>query len=102
MGVSARVWVHPGAGWTLIPQVDGADDQLHQAEQYQCETCYEIFENHELYEEHDKAQFCCDECNICYITQIEVDFHNLQVHPDEHYTRTYISESTKLLFASRK
>ena len=92
-----------------IPQVDGVDDhdqpnQLNQGllQTYQCETCYEIFENRELYEEHDQAQFCCDECNICYITQIEADFHNLQVHPDEHYTRTYISESTKLLFASRK
>ena len=61
------VWAPPlGTLQPHIPQLDGAaDDQPRHPEQHQCETCYMTLENCALLNEHDKAQFCCDECNIC-------------------------------------
>ena len=104
-GEPGPVWAPPQVLQPEIPQLDGAaddQDQPRHLQQHQCETCYMIFENRALFDEHDKAQFCCDDCNICYITQLDADLHNLEVHPDEHYTRTYVPESTKHLFASKQ
>ena len=89
-----------------IPQLDGAEYDLlvhppHQPSPLlHCETCHEIFKNSDEYNEHDKMQFCCDDCGICYPTQIEVDLHVLQVHPDESYAKQYIPESTMQLFVN--
>ena len=86
-----------------IPQLDGNTSTNHNKPQVlQCETCNEVFENKDAFNFHDTAhQFCCDECHICYRTQIEADLHELAVHPNDPYASTYIPESTKLLFARR-
>lgn len=68
-------------GQEKTPQLDG--DITDQANYLQCETCHEIFENRDEYDEHDKLEFCCDDCGICYATKIDADLHSLQVHPDE-------------------
>ena len=67
----------------------------------QCETCHMNFETQDEFNHHDKAhQFCCDECFICFTTQVIADLHELEAHPNTHYANTYIPESTKVLFAS--
>ena len=92
-----------------ILQLDGTQcslpfdgDNLSNSERVlQCETCQMIFKSESEFNEHNKAEFCCDECGICYTTQLAAHFHELQEHPDTHYAKTYIPQSTKLLFASR-
>ena len=88
---------YSGSGQDKIPQLDG--DITDQANHLQCETCHEIFENRDEYDEHDKLEYCCDDCGICYATKIDADFHALQVHPDKNYAKEYISDTTKKLFA---
>ena len=87
----------------VIPQLDGLQQEyvssLHQP--FQCETCHKVFPNSEEYKKHDALQFCCDDCGICYATQIQADLHVLQVHPDESYARNYIPEATKTLFTKQ-
>ena len=95
-----------------IPQLDGIYPNLQQPfhlqnlqhqQPLQCDTCYKIFESLDDLEKHDAMhQFCCDQCNICYTTQVDADLHELQVHPDESYARDFIPMSTKLLFAKQK
>ena len=91
----------------VIPQLDGLQpEHVHSLPQdifsqpLVCETCQKVFKNIEEYNEHDLLQFCCDDCGICYSTQVQADLHVLQVHPDEMYAREFIPESTKLLFRS--
>jgi hypothetical protein len=101
----------------VIPQLDGILNSLPQActssyeaqniHQHssnislQCETCNKNFETEEEFNVHDNAhQFCCDECYICFTTQVLADLHELETHPNTHYADTYIPQSTKLLFAS--
>ena len=96
-----------------IPQLDGVapdppaqlppQEQCHGPEEdlcaMQCETCHETFQSIEEYTKHDQLQFCCDDCGLCYATQVQADLHVLQVHPDDNYAKLYIPESTKLLFS---
>ena len=101
----------------VIPQLDGITNSLppaintatHEDQNsppqppdapLQCETCHETFDNEDQFNEHDRAQFCCDECGICFRTQVIADLHELEVHPNTHYANTYIPQSTKLLFSS--
>ena len=91
-----------------IPQLDGLHqdfihDLPHQTSQQplQCETCGKVFRNSDEFKKHDSLQFCCDDCGICYATQLQADLHVLQVHPDETYARNFIPASTKLLFAQQ-
>ena len=93
----------------VIPQLDGILNSFPQActtphfsnISLQCETCQNTFETEEEFNDHDNAhQFCCDECYICFTTQVLADLHELETHPNTHYADTYIPESTKLLFAS--
>ena len=90
-----------------IPQLDGLQQELGHhlpqetfSEPLMCETCQKVFKSTDEYNEHDKLQFCCDDCGICYSTQVQADLHVLQVHPVEMYGREFIPESTKLLFRS--
>ena len=89
-----------------LPQIDGAMNSptnsfpVNSAPLPQCDTCHAIFESVEDFKEHDTAQFCCDDCGICYRTQEAADLHTLELHPDTHYARTYIPLSTKVLFAN--
>ena len=91
---------------TAIPQLDGILNPLPPAPQssnisLQCETCRETFKTEEQFNDHDNAHnFCCDECYLCFKTQILADLHVLEYHPNTHYSDTYIPQSTKLLFAS--
>ena len=87
----------------VIPQLDGGQNTPQQPsdQPLQCETCHEIFATEDQFNDHDNAhQFCCDECFICYTTQVLSDLHELEAHPNTHYANTYIPQSTKLLFAS--
>ena len=86
----------------VIPQLDGSHNtlQLPSDKSLQCETCQEIFATEEEFNHHDALQFCCDECFICFETQVIADLHELEYHPNTHYANTYIPQSTKLLFAS--
>ena len=102
----------------VIPQLDGilnpipaATNTTHEEQSapkqppdvpLKCESCHETFENEDQFNEHDSAQFCCDECGICFRTQIIADLHELEVHPNTYYANTYIPQSTKLLFSSGK
>ena len=69
----------------VIPQLDGilnpipaATNTTHEEQSapkqppdvpLKCETCHETFENEDQFNEHDSAQFCCDECCICFRTK---------------------------------
>ena len=99
----------PPPNLDVIPQLDGLQQEVvHTLPQYtsqqplKCETCQTVFQNSKDYEEHDALQFCCDDCGICYATQLQADFHVLQVHPDEIYVRDFIPEETKLLCNKQK
>ena len=86
-----------------IPQLDGSLNNLQQPSDnpLQCETCHQNFETQEQFKHHDEAhQFCCDECFICFTSQVIADLHELEAHPNTHYANTYIPQSTKVLFAS--
>ena len=107
--------VNPGL---VIPQVDGSlnfglpviptlsledqnTPQNSTESSLQCETCHKHFETQDQFNHHDEAhQFCCDECFICFTTQVIADLHELEAHPNTHYANTYIPQSTKVLFAS--
>ena len=87
----------------VIPQLDGGQNTPQQPsdQPLQCETCHEIFATEDEFNYHDDAhQFCCDECFICYKTQVIADLHELEYHPNTHYADTYIPQSTKLLFSN--
>ena len=93
----------------VIPQLDGLQQEFvdHPSQQtsqqlLQCETCKKVFQTSEEYKKHDAFQFCCDDCGICYATQVEADLHALHVHPDETYARNFIPEATKFLFEQQK
>ena len=95
-----------------IPQLDGQQDELvnpqellaqpRSKEHLQCETCHKIFNTEYEFKKHDEMQFCCDDCNICYSTQLEADLHALEVHPNEHYAQNYVPEATKVIFAKQR
>ena len=68
---------------------------------YSCDTCYRIFISYEEFKEHDSYQFCCDECEICYSTQLEADLHELEKHADSVYAAKHIPESTKSYFNNK-
>ena len=95
-----------------IPQLDGQQDELVHSQElqaqpmskdlFQCETCQKIFDSESEFMKHDEMQFCCDDCNICYLTQLESDLHALKVHPDEYYAKNYIPEATKVIFAKQR
>ena len=95
-----------------IPQLDGRLDETvyppdltatHNSQQpLQCDTCHKVFQTNYEFKEHDAMEFCCDDCSICYSTQLEADLHILQVHPDDNYARDFIPESSKLIFAKQK
>ena len=103
----------------VIPQVDGSLNSLppaiptfsHEDQNtpkkpsdlsLQCETCHENFETEDQFNDHDRAhQYCCDECFICFTTQVIADLHELKEHPNTHYANTYIPQSTKVIFASQ-
>ena len=78
-----------------------AQAQHNSQENLQCETCHKVFKSSYDFKKHDEMQFCCDDCNICYSTQLEADLHALEVHPDETYARNFIPEATKLIFAQQ-
>ena len=100
---------------TVIPQVDGSLNSLPPASQtfscedqntpqqpsdvsLQCETCHQTFETEDQFNCHDNAhKYCCDECFICFTTQVIADLHELETHPNTHYANTYIPQSTKVL-----
>ena len=90
-----------------IPQLDGIN-QLElqsipdQNSEFKCETCDKVFESEKEFKNHDSFQFCCDDCGICFSTQLASHFHELQEHPESHYAEAYIPESTKLMFASNQ
>ena len=98
----------------IIHQLDGIPNFLPQAihtishevqqpadKSIQCETCNKTFDTENQFNDHNKAHnFCCDECYLCFTTQVIADLHELEFHPNTHYADTYIPESTKLLFAS--
>ena len=91
----------------IIPQLDGnlspAEKESFRAAgpTFECETCHGKFSTEEEWNLHNTAHgFCCDDCEICYKTQIEADLHVLKEHPDCHYAVTYVPQSTKQLFAS--
>ena len=98
----------------VIPQLDGILNSLppathtfsqaaqQSAETYlQCETCHKTFDTEDQFNDHDNAHnYCCDECYLCFTTQLIADLHELEYHPNTHYSDTYIPQSTKLLFAS--
>ena len=94
-----------------IPQYDGPNISMDLAtsletnsmESFDCEFCDQTFETKgELKEHNDSHEFCCEECQICYKTQLESDLHELEVHPGTHYANNYISHSSKILFAKNK
>ena len=67
-----------------------------------CKTCYKVFANTSDLEQHNKEnQFCCDECNVCYKTEIDADFHELKEHPDAGHPDD-IPAARRLLFTSQK
>ena len=77
-----------------IPQLDGLQPELihdlpHQTfkEPLQWEACGKVFWNSDDYKEHDSLQFCCDDWDICYATQLQADLHVLRVHLDKTYAR---------------
>ena len=95
-----------------IPQIDGLDCTLEDerslsvpvsastlpspdTSEFKCDTCNQTFTTADDFNEHDSYQFCCDECEIWYRTQIESHFHQLQAHLDSGFANTYILESTK-------
>ena len=89
---------------SVIPQLDGlfmdtSSSELD-AKEFTCETCGMNFTNLSDFKKHDALGFCCDECGICYSTQLAADLHELEVHPNTHYANTYIPESTKKIFAN--
>ena len=89
-----------------IPQLDGQQDEVGYSEPnyeelFKCETCYTTFKTKSDFEKHDELQFCCDDCNICYSTQLEADLHALRVHQDEYYAQNLIPESTKIIYAKQ-
>ena len=70
---------------------------------FHCEFCSKTFETKETLKEHNAInEFCCDECDICYKTQVDVDLHELEVHPGTDYANTQIPYSTKILFEQSK
>ena len=91
----------------VIPQLEGGHQEepvrpeLLCTEQLRCETCQTVFTNQNDFKKHDALEFCCDDCGICYSTQVEADLHVLQVHPNESYARNYIPASTKMIFAQQ-
>ena len=85
-----------------IPQLDGGFCPPCSDVTYKCETCEKIFVNEDEFRIHDSFKFCCDECFICFPTQMAADLHELEVHPELFYSMTYIPESTKSMFANNK
>ena len=86
----------------IIPQLDGNFHPPDTTQTSHCETCYKVFANTSDLEQHNKEnQFCCDECNICYKTEIDADFHELEEHPDAGHPDD-IPAATRLLFTSQK
>ena len=89
---------------SVIPQLDGLFMDTSSSEldtkEFTCETCGMNFTNLSDFKKHDALGFCCDECGICYSTQLSADLHELEVHPNPHYANTYIPESTKKIFAN--
>lgn len=85
-----------------IPQLDGDQSPPCTYLPFKCETCEKVFTTEAEFREHDSFQFCCDECLICFSTQVAAHLHELEVHPGSHYASTYIPQSTKQMFASIK
>lgn len=86
-----------------LTQLDGFNEHLPNPDQtFKCETCGKVFETVRDYKNHDSFQFCCDDCGICFSTQLAAHFHELEEHADSHYAKTYIPETTKLLFRSNQ
>ena len=85
-----------------IPQLDGGACTPRSDVDFKCETCQKTFEDEDEFKLHDSFQFCCDECSICFSSQIAAHLHELDAHPDSFYARTYIPESTKQMFTSSK
>ena len=87
----------------IIPQFDGCITHIADysaSHSFQCETCGHEFDTEELFDEHETVmQYCCDECQLCFETQIESDLHDLDIHPNDHFSHVNIPESTKLLHA---
>ena len=83
----------------VIPQLDGSQNtpQLPSDKSLQCETCHEIFATDDQFNYHDTAhQFCCDECLICFTTQVIPALHELETHPITPYANTYAIYQTTL------
>ena len=96
---------HPEITGEKIPQLDGLIENLPNLDidqTFKCETCGKVFETEREFKNHDSFQFCCDDCGICFSTQIAAHFHELEEHSDSHYAKTYIPESTKLFFRSNQ
>ena len=86
-----------------IPQLDGLiEDHPSPGPVFSCETCDKTFLSETDFKNHDSFQFCCDDCGICFSTQLAAHFHELEEHSNSHYANTYIPESTKLLFKSNQ
>ena len=93
-----------------IPQYDGQSSLIIEGETsenpsefFKCEFCGETFSAQKLLKEHNNShEFCCEDCQICYETQLESDLHELEVHPGTNYAETYVPHSTKILFARSK
>jgi len=107
-----------------IPQFDGYSGLLTQSHQnlpreYQpqlvlapehegvlsnkeCDNCHKVFETADQLAQHNETYgFGCEDCFICYTSKLNVDLHELEMHPDTSYAREHIPTSTKLHFASR-
>ena len=86
-----------------IPQLDGLVQDLCSPDPvFRCETCDKTFVSETDFKNHDSFQFCCDDCGICFSTQLAAHFHELEEHSDSHYANTYIPDSTKLLFTNNQ
>ena len=89
-----------------IPQLDGLmrplEPSLASSDSLKCDTCHTEFETVDQFKDHDSAQFCCDECGICYKIEGAAHLHELEFHPNTHYDNTYIPQESKLLFASNQ
>jgi NAD-dependent SIR2 family protein deacetylase len=81
----------------VIPQIDSCQNAPQQPsdKSLQCKTCHEIFAKEDELNYHNNAQlFDCDECFICFTTQVIAYLHELETHPNTLYANMYIPQST--------
>ena len=94
---------HDQASPCSIPQIDGGLNvsQLNlSTQQEECDNCHRKFGNKPDLDKHNEEyQFGCEDCEICFTTKQNFDFHELEKHPESSYARGIIPQETRLQYA---